>query len=223
MKFTQSLALLGSCTLAAAAAAQVPLGNEHPKPEPPPYEKPLQLDNPSLDCKYAPQPWVASIFKNIAEDFEGVFKYVADDVTFRIMGHHPFAGAYADPKIAYINSLHRLNNCLRDNEVDSKLWAIHGGCNSPWLTMELYFNATTNKGLPWELTSLWVARWDENRLLKEVRTYVDAGQIMRTLWDNEIWFNSSDRVTHYDVLPGPGGLPPGLNASIDLQTEMIEL
>lgn len=43
-----------------------------------------------------------------------------------------------------------------------------------------------NIGLPWELTSLWVSRWDENKLLREVRTYVDAGQIMRTLWDNEI-------------------------------------
>ena len=63
---------------------------------------------------------------------------------------------------------------------------------------------------------MWVSRWDENKLLREVRTYVDAGQIMRTLWDNEIWWNSSDRVTHYDIMPGPGGLPPGINASLDV-------
>lgn len=82
-----------------------------------------------------------------------------------------------------------------------------------------------NIGLPWELTSLWVSRWDENKLLREVRTYVDAGQIMRTLWDNEIWWNSSDRVTHYDVMAGPGGLPPGINASLhaDLSEELQEL
>nr|A0A348HAX8.1 RecName: Full=Dimerizing cyclase phiC; AltName: Full=Phomoidride biosynthesis cluster protein C; Flags: Precursor [fungal sp. ATCC 74256]BBG28500.1 putative hypothetical protein [fungal sp. ATCC 74256] len=226
MRLTRSLALLSACTLAAASTQQ-PLTDSdgHPKPDPPPYEFPLKFDNPRTDCKYVSQPWIADIFKNIANDFADVFKYVAPDVTFRIMGHHPFAGAYSNPKIAYINSLHRLNNCLKDNEVDSKLWAIHGGCDSEWTIMELYFNATTKRGLPWELTSLWVSRWDEDKLLREVRTYVDAGQIMRTLWDNEIWWNSSDRVTHYDIMPGPGGLPPGINASleVDLSEELQEL
>ena len=145
MRLTQSLIPLGACALASASSSQHPL-YEHREPEPPPYEKPLQFDNPSTDCKYVSQPWIASIFKNIANDFADVFKYVHPDVTFRIMGHHPFAGAYDNPKIAYINSLHRLNNCLKDNEVDSKLWAIHGGCDSEWTIMELYFNATTKRG-----------------------------------------------------------------------------
>lgn len=148
MRITRSIVILfGGCALAAASSQQ-PLrsSDKHPKPEPPPYEKPLQFDNPRTDCKYVSQPWITSIFKNIATDFSEVFKYVAPDVTFRIMGHHPFAGVYDNPKIAYINSLHRLNNCLKDNEVDSKLWAIHGGCDSEWTVMELYFNATTNRG-----------------------------------------------------------------------------
>jgi hypothetical protein len=116
------------------------------EPDPPPYELPLHFENPRTDCKYVSQPWIADTFKNIATDFAGVFKFVAPDVKFRIMGHHPFAGAYADPKIAYVNSLHRLNNCLLDNKVDAKIWAIHGGCDDEWAIMELYFNATTKRG-----------------------------------------------------------------------------
>ena len=59
----------------------------------------------------------------------------------------------------------------------------------------------------------WVSRWDDDRIIQEVRTYVDAGQIIRTLWDNEIYMNSSDRVTHRDFVPGPGGLPDIINST----------
>ncbi|RDW56973.1 hypothetical protein BP5796_13040 [Coleophoma crateriformis] len=177
-----------------------------------PLEKrPFDFENPETNCKYVSQPWIFDVFQNIATDMEGVFKYAADDITFRIMGHHPFAGHYDNAMVAYANSLWRLNNCLQDRKVDAKIWGIHGGCDQAWTVMEFYFNATTNRGDFWELTSLWVARWGEDKKLHEVRTYVDAGQIIKTLMDNEIYFNSSDRVYHSDFVPGPAGLPPWMN------------
>ncbi|EED15406.1 conserved hypothetical protein [Talaromyces stipitatus ATCC 10500] len=213
---TLSSLLLGSSSI---VFARVPPTVDNQEPikstsyflDDPDFPSHFEFENPETNCKYVSQPWIYNAFNSVSEDMEAVFKYAHPDLHVRIMGHHPFAGYYHNPKMAFVNSLWRLNNCLKDAKVDAKLWAIHGGCDQAWSVQEFYFNATTNKGQPWELTSLWVSRWDEDGLIREVRTWVDAGQIMRTLWDNEIWFNSSDRVHHYDFIPGPGGLPPIAN------------
>lgn len=42
----------------------------------------------------------------------------------------------------------------------------------------------------------------------EVRTYVDADDVSRMLFDNEIWSNSSTFTEHDDLMPGPAGMPP---------------
>jgi hypothetical protein len=95
----------------------------------PDYPSHFDFENPETNCKYVSQPWIYRTFNSVSDDMEGIFRYAHPDLHVRIMGHHPFAGYYHNPKMAFVNSLWRLNNCLQDAKVDAKLWAIHGGCD----------------------------------------------------------------------------------------------
>ena len=42
----------------------------------------------------------------------------------------------------------------------------------------------------------------------EIRTYVDAARVIRLLYDNEEWSNSTTYTDHTEFRPGPRGMPP---------------
>jgi hypothetical protein len=89
-----------------------------------------------------------------------------------------------------------------------------------WPALGSHEYASRNHGYPtifhrtdfWNL-GLWVSRWNSDLQIDEVKTYVDAGKIITTLQQNEIWWNSTEHITHTEFVPGPGGMPPWLNAT----------
>ncbi|KAL2002552.1 hypothetical protein VTN02DRAFT_6501 [Thermoascus thermophilus] len=168
------------------------------------------FENPSTKCTYASQPYIYKVFSNIDRNVENLFGLIHPNATFTVVGHHPLAGRYHDLRHFYINALYRIYNCARLNYPElykGTLQYIHAGCDERWSVQELLFEGKANNGLEYRLTNVWVTRWDDGKMV-EVRTYVDADDVSRMLFDNEIWSNSSTSTEHDDFMPGPAGMPP---------------
>jgi hypothetical protein len=67
----------------------------------------FEFENPRTDCKYASQPFIYEMFNGVREDMSKLLGRAAPNIHLQIRGHHPFAGHYYDPRIAFVNSLWR--------------------------------------------------------------------------------------------------------------------
>ncbi|KAL2004494.1 hypothetical protein VTN00DRAFT_3466 [Thermoascus crustaceus] len=210
----------GFISPAIIAAATTAAGENHLLPKQSPATDPdnnqiIEIDgfyfeNPSTKCTYASQPYIYKVFSNIDKNVENLFGLIHPNATFTVVGHHPLAGRYHDLKHFYINALYRIYNCARLKYPElykGTLQYIHAGCDERWSVQELLFEGKANNGLEYKITNVWVTRWEDGKMV-EVRTYVDADDVSRMLFDNEIWSNSSTFTEHDDFMPGPAGMPP---------------
>lgn len=56
------------------------------------------------------------------------------------------------------------------------------------------------------MVNVWVTKWQDGRMV-EVRTYMDAPETQRILYENELWTNSTTETDHKEFVPGPVGMP----------------
>lgn len=114
-----------------------------------PHINGFYFENPSLDCRYASQPFIYRIFTSLEFDVEHLFAVIHPQANFTVVGHHPLAGHYHDLRHFYINALYRLNNVIRASypeEYKITLRYIHGGCDQRWSVQEVLFEGRANNG-----------------------------------------------------------------------------
>jgi hypothetical protein len=69
------------------------------------------------------------------------------------------------------------------------------------------------------MVNVWITRWKAGKMV-EIRTYVDAARVIRLLYDNEEWSNSTTHTDHTEFRPGPRGMPP--MAALERLVEKME-
>lgn len=62
-------------------------------------------------------------------------------------------------------------------------------------------------GDQFDIVNVWVTRWDHNKQMVEIRTYIDAPRITEALHKNEIWWNGTSERDNLQYMPGPAGMP----------------
>ncbi|KAJ5099816.1 hypothetical protein N7532_006817 [Penicillium argentinense] len=169
----------------------------------------FRFENPSTNCRYVSQMHIWDAFKDLEKDMTKLFRLINKDVDFTVMGHHPIAGRYHDLMHFYVNALRRVSVLFYDHADKFEIHpqAIHGGCNSQWSVQEIQFKGIMNSGSPFEVVNVWVTRWDHNKQMVEIRTYIDQGRITEALHQNEIWWNASSARDNLRYMPGPAGMP----------------
>ncbi|KAJ5134648.1 hypothetical protein N7526_006013, partial [Penicillium atrosanguineum] len=141
----------------------------------------FEFENPSAHCQFVSQLHIWDSFKDLEKDMSKLFTLI-QNVTFTVVGHHPIAGRYNDLLHFYVNALRRVSVLFLDHADTFEIHprAIHGGCNSAWSVQEINFKGVMNSGDDFDIVNVWVTRWHRNQMV-EIRTYIDAPQIMETL------------------------------------------
>ncbi|KAE8387942.1 hypothetical protein BDV23DRAFT_185803 [Aspergillus alliaceus] len=169
----------------------------------------FRFDNPSTNCKYVTQMYVWDSFKDLETDMTKLFTLIHKNVSFTVVGHHPIAGHYNDLLHFYVNALRRVSVMFFDyaDKFEIHPQAIHGGCDSAWAVSEIQFKGMMNSGDQFDIVNVWVTKWDANKQMVEIRTYIDAPRIMDALSKNELWWNGSTSRENVHYVPGPAGMP----------------
>jgi len=109
------------------------------------------------------------------------FSNVSDDVNWTVMGTHPLAGNYHTKQDFVKSTFERLNRILKKGVV---LKVNHILVKDSTAVVEMENLSTALNGKPFNNTYAWIVRF-ENKIIVEVRAYVDSALVQRVLDENE--------------------------------------
>ena len=113
---------------------------------------------------------------------EAFFARVSDDVFWTVMGTHPLAGKYKSKKDFFDATFLRLNNILQEGVI---LKVNHIYIDNMTAIVEMESLSTANNGNPFNNTYCWVTEFNEKKVIKSVRAYVDSALVEKVIQDNE--------------------------------------
>jgi ketosteroid isomerase-like protein len=125
---------------------------------------------------------VDKIFKHLESGDEGhFFKFVADDVNWKVMGTHPLAGTYNNKQDFISSTFQRLGRIMKGGVIlKVKNILVHEN----HAVVEMESDSTALNGMPFNNTYCWVVKFNDN-LIVEVRAYVDSALVQKVIDDNE--------------------------------------
>ena len=109
------------------------------------------------------------------------FTNVADNVLWTVMGTHPLAGTYTSKNEFVEHTFQRLNKILKEGVILKVKNIIIEGKTA---VVELESLSTAINGTPFNNTYCWIVRF-ENKLIVEVRAYVDSALVQKVITENE--------------------------------------
>jgi uncharacterized protein len=109
------------------------------------------------------------------------FANVADDVLWTVMGTHPLAGTYTSKNEFVKKTFQRLNKILKEGVILKVKNVI---IEDNTAVVELESLSTAINGMPFNNTYCWIVRF-ENKVIVEVRAYVDSALVQRVINENE--------------------------------------
>lgn len=98
---------------------------------------------------YPSQSEIKSLFHNLeTQNYSAFFDRVADDVSWRVMGHHPLSGLYSTKAAFQKDTLGRLGACFQpEHPIVLNTVNIVGGGENEWATVELKADGICKNGL----------------------------------------------------------------------------
>ena len=125
---------------------------------------------------------VQDIFNNLDNgESEKFFEYVADDVSWKVMGTHPLAGTYKSKQDFLTHTFVRLNKILKDGVI---LKVSNILVQNDTAAVELESYSTSLNGIPFNNTYCWVVKFEDD-IIVEVRAYVDSALVKKVIEENE--------------------------------------
>ncbi len=112
---------------------------------------------------------------------EKFFEKVADNVNWTVMGTHPLAGVYKNKQEFVYKTFIRLNKLLKQEIILKINNIIIQGDNA---VVEMISISTALNGMPFNNTYCWIVKF-ENRLIVNVRAYVDSALVQKIIDENE--------------------------------------
>jgi len=109
------------------------------------------------------------------------FSRVSDDVIWTVMGTHPLAGTYHTKQDFVKGTFERLNRVLKEGVV---LKVNHILVKDSTAVVEMENLSTALNGKPFNNTYAWIVKF-ENKIVVEVRAYVDSALVQMVLNENE--------------------------------------
>jgi ketosteroid isomerase-like protein len=106
---------------------------------------------------------------------------VAGDVLWTVMGTHPLAGTYHSKEDFISHTFGRLNKILKEGVI---LKVNHIFLQEDTAVVEMESLSTALNGKPFDNTYCWVVRF-ENKVIVEVRAYVDSALVQKVIDENE--------------------------------------
>jgi len=136
--------------------------------------------------KYPSTEEIKQIFQNMETgNYEEVFKRVASDVDWTVMGTHPCAGRYRSLADFQESTFKRLGAIMKPPGIRLKVRNVLGGVDQEWAAVELIAEAECKNGLNFDNTYCWVMRFDEEGKVVQVRAYLDSTIVKQALEENE--------------------------------------
>lgn len=125
---------------------------------------------------------IRELFRHLERgDAESFFAFVAEDVRWTVMGHHPLAGTYTDKASFLEATFGRLRKVMRDG-VKLRLERLF--VDGDHAIAELAATSTALDGTPFDNTYCWVLRFQDQKIV-EARAYLDSALVADTLARNE--------------------------------------
>lgn len=126
--------------------------------------------------------YVKNLFHNLKTgETDKFFKYVDDDVRWKVMGTHPLAGTYDNKEDFILNTFQRLNKLLKEGvNLDVKNIIIQNDT----AVVEMESLSTAINDIPFNNTYCWICRF-KNGVIVEVRAYVDSALVQKLIDENE--------------------------------------
>jgi len=125
--------------------------------------------------------YVREIFKGLEKgDGASFFKHVAEDVDWTVMGTHPLAGHYRSKSDFVAGTFARLGKMLPQGAQPD---VEHIQVTENQAVVELRSFATAKNGRRFDNRYCWVCMF-KNRIIREVRAYLDSVMVARLLAEN---------------------------------------
>lgn len=137
----------------------------------------MSCDKMNIDMEY-----VKDLFDHLKTgESDKFFRYVDDNVNWKVMGTHPLAGTYENREDFILNTFQRLNKLLKEGvKLDVKNIIIQK--NTAVVEMESL--STAINGMPFNNTYCWICRF-KNGIIVEVKAYVDSALVQKLIDENE--------------------------------------
>ncbi len=127
--------------------------------------------------------YVTELFANLENNNSAkFFEQVADDVNWEVMGTHPLAGMYHSKQSFIDATFARLNKILATGVV---MQVNHIFTDKNFAIVEMKSLSIAKSGKPFNNTYCWVVKFNDNKIITDVRAYVDSVVIQRTIDENE--------------------------------------
>ncbi len=127
--------------------------------------------------------YVKSLFKNLeTNNSEVFFNHVSDNVNWTVMGTHPLAGVYHSKENFLNATFLRLNKILKEGVV---LTVTHIYIDNMTAIVEMKSLSNANNGQPFNNIYCWIVDFDADKIITNVRAYVDSALVQKVVDDNE--------------------------------------
>ena len=121
---------------------------------------------------------VRSIFAKLSSEApEEFFQYVADDVSWTVLGTHPLAGLYTS-KHDFQEATFALLGKLFDSSL--KLFTRQVLIDGDRATVELFVRSTSKNGVQFNNDYCWICRFQGKKIV-EVRAYLDSALVAEVI------------------------------------------
>jgi ketosteroid isomerase-like protein len=127
--------------------------------------------------------YVREIFKGLESgDGANFFKHVAEDVVWTVMGTHPLAGHYRSKSDFVAGTFAKLEKVLPHG---AQLHVEHILVTNGQAAVELRSFATAKNGMRFDNHYCWICTF-KNKIIREVRAYLDSAMVARLFAENPI-------------------------------------
>ena len=130
---------------------------------------------------------IEKIFHPLSQQGEQAhfFDSVADNVKWHVLGHSPMSRVYMSKKDFQDDTLSILRHEVLTEPLRLGVTHITGGGENEWASVELAtIDAVCKNGLPYNVDSCWICRFNADHQIVEVRAYFDTELLVRALEQN---------------------------------------
>ncbi|KAI9713806.1 MAG: hypothetical protein M1820_000536 [Bogoriella megaspora] len=149
---------------------------------------PLQEYVSQDDYSYPTKEEIHSLFDALLAGRRSEFSAKVDpNITWTVMGSHPLAGAFHSPQEFQAATVARLQKIMKeDDPVKLAVTQVVRGGEQDWGVVEMKaIGGTCKNGRKWTNQYVWFHRWNKNRKIVEVRTYMDSAFLRDAIEENE--------------------------------------
>ena len=131
---------------------------------------------------------VAELFSQLAssDGQKKFFEQVADNVDWWIVGSTPMSGTYKSKQSFLDATLELLNGRVLGGPLRFRLLNVVADSESNWATVELEaIDAQCKNGKPYSMRYCWVARFNTDNVIEQVRAYLDTQLLSECMEQNQ--------------------------------------